>query len=215
LVRGYVYYRNAITIVYMASKKKKRPVGRPRKKTDAQKAAEVEGRTEHRFQPWCTTWAQAWRPRKYTDPAELQAKIEDYFNDTIQKNWTITGLALYCGFADKKSYKGYADVEGFEELIGWSLMKVEHSYEMDLKHFGRPWTIFALKNMDWHDKQQVESVSLNLSLGGGMTGDQMVKLAERYTKMFDLMKTPDGYVTPEEAEIIESGSENYQNSNGG
>ena len=69
--------------------------------------------------------------------------------------------------------------------------------------------------MDWHDKQQVESVSLNLSLGGGMTGDQMVKLAERYTKMFDLMKTPDGYVTPEEAEIIESGSENYQNSNGG
>ena len=108
---------------------------------------------------------------------------------------------------DKKSYKSYAEVEGFEELINWSLMKVEHSYEMDLKHFGRPGTIFALKNMDWHDKQQVESVAMNLSLGGGMTGDQMIKLAERYSKMFDLVKTPEGYITKEEDEKRESASE--------
>ena len=105
----------------------------------------------------------------YTDPKVLQEKIEEYFDTTIQKNWSITGLSLFCGFATVKSFKGYAEVEGFEELVNWSLMKVEHSYEMDLKHYGRPGTIFALKNMGWADKQQIESVAVNLSLGGGMT----------------------------------------------
>lgn len=54
--------------------------------------------------------------------------------------------------------------------------------------------------MDWADKQQVESVALNLSMGGGITDGQMVKLAERYTKMYDLLKTPDGFISKEEAE---------------
>jgi hypothetical protein len=33
---------------------------------------------------------------------------------------------------------------------------IEHSYELDLKKTGRTGTIFALKNFEWKDKQEIE-----------------------------------------------------------
>jgi hypothetical protein len=34
---------------------------------------------------------------------------------------------------------------------------VEYSYEIDLKKKGNTGTIFALKNFDWKDKQEIEN----------------------------------------------------------
>ncbi len=204
---------------------KKRPVGRPRKLTPEQKeeqrrleleerARKLKGRQEDRWGEGnpppidhLKSSKDGGRPAKWDNPEKLRERVESYFEEFPQKNWTLTGLAMWCGFSSRLNFKNYATREGFEDIINFALMKVEHSYEMDLKHFGRSGTIFALKNMEWTDKQQIESVSLNLSLGGGMTSEQMVKLAERYTKMYDLLKTPDGYTSMEEEEEKELASE--------
>jgi hypothetical protein len=38
---------------------------------------------------------------------------------------------------------------------------VEHSYELDLKKRWHIWSIFALKNFDWVDKQVTENTNVN------------------------------------------------------
>lgn len=58
-------------------------------------------------------------------------------------------------------------------------MRVEASYEKDLKKTGRPGTIFALKNFGWKDKQEVEQTSTIVDVSESVTDDQAKKIAER------------------------------------
>ena len=57
---------------------------------------------------------------------------------------------------------------------------VEHSYEIDLKEKGNTGTIFALKNFDWKDKQEVDSRNLNIDTTptelANMTDEQLQAL---------------------------------------
>ena len=98
------------------------------------------------------------RPLKYT-VKKLIELIDFYFNNTPKDEWTITGLALaldtsrkvLCEYEDKR--------KEFSNTIKRAKLKVENSYELDLKKYGRSGTIFALKNFDWKDKTETDITS--------------------------------------------------------
>lgn len=120
------------------------------------------------------------RPPDYTDPAELQAEVNNYFeyikgeseienyvNDdgemcTRQKwnrypeNPTITGLSLFLGFESRSTLYDYAKKVEFSYIIKRAMQMVEYGYETSLAGDKPTGAIFALKNMGWIDKVQQE-----------------------------------------------------------
>jgi len=108
----------------------------------------------------------------YSEPEELQKKAEEYFNSLIEYNEegeitktlspTITGLCLYLGFCDRRSFYDYGKREKFSHTIKKLHMMIEESYERSLKGNSVAGVIFALKNLGWSDKQEIEQVTTNV-----------------------------------------------------
>lgn len=103
------------------------------------------------------------RPPKYKDAKELEEQIEAYFisiYDEENEEWSrrpmITDLALFLGFADKMSLYEYAKKEEFTYSIKRALSIVESEYENMLESKASTGAIFALKNMRWKDKTEVD-----------------------------------------------------------
>jgi len=100
------------------------------------------------------------RPATYTDPLELQTDIDLFFAECTGKGErpTVTGLALFLGFCDKKSLYDYRDKEGglFLHPIKRALTKIEYELEKRLENNSVAGIIFGLKNMGWTDKTQTE-----------------------------------------------------------
>jgi len=102
------------------------------------------------------------RPRKYKTVEEMAIKIAEYFNSftpseepVLGTRPTVTGLALFLGFADRKSLYEYRDnYDEFRSLIKKALTLVEMEYEEMLASKAATGAIFALKNMDWKDKSE-------------------------------------------------------------
>jgi len=94
------------------------------------------------------------RPPKYATPEELFDKCDEYFKTSIelQEKITITGLALFLGFGSRSTLYDYAEKEVFSYIIKNAMLVVENSYEMS----GNNFDIFALKNMGWKDKQEID-----------------------------------------------------------
>lgn len=97
----------------------------------------------------------AGRPLKFKTVEELDQKINAYFNSVPEKEWTWTGLALEIG-TTRDLLNEYKDRPEFADSIKNGLMKVEGSYEKDLKKDGKTGTIFALKNFGWKDKNETD-----------------------------------------------------------
>ncbi|HLP48352.1 MAG TPA: terminase small subunit, partial [Candidatus Kapabacteria bacterium] len=95
------------------------------------------------------------RPLKFGSLAELQSKINEYFETTLKDEWTITGLALALD-TTRQTLCNYEEKDEFLDTIKKAKLKVENGYEVDLKKHGRTGTIFALKNFDWKDKTEVD-----------------------------------------------------------
>ena len=95
------------------------------------------------------------RPPIYSDPEVLHKKCLDFFNDCIETSTkaTITGLALYLGFESRKTLYNYGEKEDFLHIIKRACLTVENSYEQS----GGTIDIFALKNMGWVDKTEVDN----------------------------------------------------------
>ena len=113
------------------------------------------------------------RPPIYSSVEELQAKITEYFESGFEQverqvrgekgAWetiivpkiTITGLVLYLGFADRRSFYDYEEKPDFSYTIKRARSFIEKEYEqqLDLNPTG---AIFALKNFGWTDKQEFE-----------------------------------------------------------
>ena len=94
------------------------------------------------------------RPRKYSTPEEMQKAIDKYFEDHPKP--TICGLALALGFAQRKSllnYEGYG--EEFCNTVKRAKLIIEESYEQELRSSHVAGPIFALKNFNWSDKQEI------------------------------------------------------------
>lgn len=109
----------------------------------------------------------AGRPLKYETPEQLEQGIEDYFNSIVGEmhkgKWvrfpepaTVTGLALFLGFSDRQSLYDYEKREEFSCIIKRGRSRVECEYEKRLSGQNAAGSIFALKNMGWKDKTEVE-----------------------------------------------------------
>jgi len=90
------------------------------------------------------------RPRKFGSPKQLETTINEYFENTPQNEYSVTGLALVIG--SKQLIQDYEKREGYEEIIARAKLLVENSYELSLRKYGRSGDIFALKNFGWKDK---------------------------------------------------------------
>jgi hypothetical protein len=102
------------------------------------------------------------RPRIYNTSEELEAEVEKYFEITEQSDVTITGLALHLGFESRQSIYDYEKNGEFSYIIKRAKLRVELAYEWRLNSNSCTGAIFALKNMGWKDKQEVEQ-------SGGLT----------------------------------------------
>jgi hypothetical protein len=109
------------------------------------------------------------RPPFFTDPLEMESKINEYFNNcpdkkdivvglgTIEiKIPTICGLAYFLGFESRQSLFAYEQKEEFSYIIKRARLRIEMKYEQNLSSNNVTGSIFALKNMDWHDKTEHE-----------------------------------------------------------
>jgi hypothetical protein len=107
----------------------------------------------------------AGRPSKFKSAEELEGMINNYFEslkyvDSDDRERmepsTITGLALALGFCDRQSLNDYEKKEEFSFIVKRARLMVENSYEKQMLSKSCTGAIFALKNMGWKDKTEVE-----------------------------------------------------------
>lgn len=115
---------------------------------------------------------------------ELIDKITDYFENGIDEREfiigsgvnkqiisvkipTITGLCLFCGFESRQSFYDLEKNKVFSYTIKRARLQIENKYEEQLQYGNTIGAIFALKNMNWHDKTEVENTHklINVTLG--------------------------------------------------
>lgn len=106
------------------------------------------------------------RPRKYDSPEAFDAKVEEYaaYCKREEEPVTWTGLALYLGFAHRTCIDEYAKYDGFSHSVRRAKSLVEWHYEMRLCGNSPTGSIFALKNMGWSDKQDINHTSADGSM---------------------------------------------------
>lgn len=115
----------------------------------------------------------AGRPPIFETPEAMEAKIEEYFAERVEKETahrepaTITGLILYLGFSHREALADYEKREGFSDIVRKARLRVENRYEQNLHGTTPTGSIFALKNMGWKDKHETE-----LSGGIGVTWNE-------------------------------------------
>lgn len=109
------------------------------------------------------------RPPFYDDPKTMESAINDYFEncpDTKVVNigmsakelpvYTICGLAYHLGFESRQSFYAYEDKEEFSYIIKRARLRIEMKYEQNLQNNNATGSIFALKNMSWSDKTEID-----------------------------------------------------------
>ena len=108
----------------------------------------------------------AGRPPKWSTPEELQKDIDKYFLECEANNepLTITGLAMALD-TYRDVLMDYQEKDEFSNTIKKAKQRIENAYEKRLIKYGRSGDIFALKNFNWSDKQEIEAnVSANIEV---------------------------------------------------
>ena len=102
--------------------------------------------------------AKIGRPLKFETPEILDEKIQSYFKECDDKEipYTITGLAMALD-TDRITLINYEEKPEFINTIKRAKTKIENAYELRLIDKGRSGDIFALKNFDWTDRQEVDN----------------------------------------------------------
>lgn len=126
------------------------------------------------------------RPRIWDTPEEIQEQINKYFSEN-KEHPTITGLSYFLGFNSRQSFYNYEQIPEFLDTIKRARLRVECFYEiMLLKSSSSAGVIFALKNLGWSDKQEIDHTTkgeainkLNLS---DLSDDDLLKLKELLMK---------------------------------
>lgn len=98
------------------------------------------------------------RPRMFDSPEAFEQKVYEYQEhcEETREPVTWTGLALFMGFSSRQSINEYKNYDGFSDAVKKAQTFVEWHYEMRLCGDKPTGAIFALKNMGWSDKQQIE-----------------------------------------------------------
>ena len=119
------------------------------------------------------TYDKVGRPRLYTDIQEWRERIDDYFKDPVNKRTVIpkdgepyqipiltkSGLAYHLGFVSNASVRDYINRKEEDEFtiaLKKAIFFIESDYEARLSEGNVTGAIFALKNMGWKDKTEVE-----------------------------------------------------------
>lgn len=96
----------------------------------------------------------AGRPLIFETPAALEEAIDRYITTELKP--TLAGLAYHLGI-DRQTLYNYKDRAEFFDIIKKATDFVEFKYEQRLIYENNPTgVIFALKNMGWSDKQEIE-----------------------------------------------------------
>lgn len=140
------------------------------------------------------------RPPVFDNPEDMQEAIDKYFQhvkgefkwvDVIDesgkpakvKEWirepepiTITGLCLFLGFESRQSFYDYEKRKEFSYIVKKARLNVEKHYEMSAQFAKSPaFHIFALKNMGWSDKQEIQhtgEMTNIINLGSGVKPEE-------------------------------------------
>jgi hypothetical protein len=99
------------------------------------------------------------RPRLYSSPEELEEEITGYFIHCYENNikLTISGLVLYCGFSDRKSFYAYEENRDFSHIIKKARGIITLHYENLLTEAFPQGAVFALKNLGWNAEEKIEN----------------------------------------------------------
>jgi hypothetical protein len=106
------------------------------------------------------------RPPKYSSVEKFQAKIDEYFasitddDGEFRKPPTVSGLAVFLGFVDRRSMYHYRDKDAFYHPVKRAIGIIE-AYNEEKAAIGKNCigNIFLLKNFGWSDRQEVTTTS--------------------------------------------------------
>ena len=96
------------------------------------------------------------RPPQFKNADEMWDKAQEYFNSVSKP--TITRLCLHLGFESRQSFYDYQSIPQFSYIVKKLRTMIEAEYEdlvTDREH-ATAGVIFALKNLGWSDKQEVD-----------------------------------------------------------
>jgi hypothetical protein len=105
------------------------------------------------------------RPPKFENTEALKTAIQGYFDYCLaeKEKVTITGLTLFIGFESRSSLDDYCNRnKEYSYIIKRAKLAVENSYEMH----GETIDVFALKNMGWSDRLNLDLKDDRLILDG-------------------------------------------------
>jgi len=111
------------------------------------------------------------RPPEYKKVSDIEDKLEEYFESLLDEEGnqyitrpTMTGMALFLGFASRQSMYDYSKKNDFSYIITRAQQVIAMSYEEMLLSKVSSGAIFALKNMGWQDKTEVEQTNKNVDI---------------------------------------------------
>jgi hypothetical protein len=100
------------------------------------------------------------RPPLFNTPTALSKKINEYFDHCDESNQppTITGLSLFCGFSDRRSFYDYQDDKPeFSHVTRAARTVIANFHEINVATTDKPQgSIFMLKNFGFSDTQVIE-----------------------------------------------------------
>lgn len=108
------------------------------------------------------------RPAIFKTPEEFDAKVDEFFAQCKKdgEHVTITGLCLYLGFESRQSFYDYEKRDGFSYSVKRARLMVENRYEATaLNTKTQTFHIFALKNLGWSDKQEIDHTTKGEKVG--------------------------------------------------
>lgn len=139
------------------------------------------------------------RPALFSTPEQLQAKIDQYFETckptyleidgkpALDKNGnrmvdvnppTVTGLALFLGFVDRRSMYDYSAREDFSLTIKKAIARIEKFAEHQLLTNQKPTgAIFWLKNHGWRAEEIREQ---RIDLKGSVSSFSVNQFLEKF-----------------------------------
>lgn len=126
----------------------------------------------------------------FETPEELQAAIDKYFNGGLKIKDiivgkgankqvikvpvpTITGLCIFLGFESRQSFYAYEQKPEFCYTIKKARLFIEREYEEQLQIGNTIGAIFALKNMGWFDKQEIDHTTKGESINREYTIEEL------------------------------------------
>lgn len=96
------------------------------------------------------------RPPEYETAEQLEQAIDAFLSDP-DCDFTITGLALSLGFCSRQSFYDYEEKPEFTYTIKKARLHIENAYERKLSGKEVGGAIFALKNLGWKDKSEIDA----------------------------------------------------------